>query len=105
MLFSLYPIITQNYFILCFVACLGTLQWVAARTHNPAISWLGQWGLGWPGWGIGLLLLFGSFTWFFITTPGLFAPGLAGGELSTLFAAGGLGALLVTRLAGIFWQL
>lgn len=105
MLFSLYPTITHNYFMLCFVACLGTLQWAAARNRKPAISWLGPWGLGRPGLGVGLLLVVGSFSWFFAATPGLFAPGLAGGELSTLFVAGGLSALAVARLAGLFWQL
>lgn len=104
MLFSLYPTITHHYFILCFVACLGTLQWAAARSHKPAISWLGRWGLGWPGLGIGLLLVVGSLGWFFDATPGLFTPGLAGGELSTLFVAGSLSALAVARLVGSFWQ-
>lgn len=105
MLFSLYPTITQNYFILCFVAVLGTLQWAAARNHKPAISWLGPWGLGRLGQGVGLFLVCASLVWFFSSTPGLFTPGLAGGELSTLFAAGGLSALVVARLAGALWQL
>ncbi|MBI1880694.1 MAG: hypothetical protein HYR94_21165 [Chloroflexi bacterium] len=104
MLFDLYPTITQNYFILCFVACLGTLQWAAARHHKAAISLLGRWGLGRLGQGVGLLLVGASFTWFFATTPGLLTPGLAGGELSTLFVAGGLSALGVARLAGTLWQ-
>lgn len=104
MLFWLYPLISQNYFILCFAACLGTLQWVAARYHKPAISLLGPWGLGRLGQVTGLLLVCASFIWFFAVTPGLFTPGLAGGELSTLFVAGGLCALGVARLAGLCWQ-
>jgi hypothetical protein len=104
MLFDLYPTITQNYFILCFVAGLGTLQWAAARHHKVGISLLGQWGLGRLGQAVGLLLVGVSFAWFFAVTPGLFSPGLAGGELSTLFAAGGLSALTVARLAGLCWQ-
>lgn len=104
MLFLLYPTITQHYFILCFVACLGTLQWTAARNNKPALSLLGQWGLGWFGWMAGLLLLVGGFSWFFSYTPGLFVPGLAGGELTIIFGAGGLCALLLTRLAGAFWE-
>lgn len=104
MLFSLYPAITQNYFLLCFLACLGTLQWSAARQRKPALSWLGPWGLGRLGKGAGLLLVAGSLSWFFAATPGLFTPGLAGGELSSLFVGGGLSALLVARLAGEFWQ-
>ena len=105
MLFTLYPTITQNYFILCFVACLGILQWTAARKYTPVLSLLGRRGLGRPGQGIGLFLVCGSFGWFFAVTPGLFAPGLAGGELSSLFVTAGLCALLVTRLVGAFWQL
>lgn len=104
MLFSLYPTITQNYFFLCFFAVLGTLQWAAARNHKPAISWLGLWGLGRVGQGVGLFLVCASFGWFFTATPGLFTPGLAGGELTTLFAAGGLSALATARLAGALWQ-
>lgn len=99
MLYSLYPTLTQNYFVLCFVVCLGTLQWVAGRNHKPALSFLGQWGLGWPGIICGALLVIGGFAWYFAFTPGLFAPGLAGGELSTLFAVGGLSAVAVTKLA------
>jgi hypothetical protein len=104
MLFSLYPTITQHYFILCFVSCLGVLQWMAARRRKLTFSLLGRWGLGRWGGSIGLLLVAGSFGWFFTCTPNLFSPGLAGGELSILFVGGGLGALLVARLAGWGWQ-
>jgi hypothetical protein len=100
MLFWLYPLITRNYFLLCFVACLGTLQWAAARNHKPALSLLGRRGLGWPGTVLGAGLVGGGFGWFFAATPGLFRPGLAGGELSTLFVLAGLLALAVSRLAG-----
>jgi hypothetical protein len=103
-LFSLYPVITQNYFWLVFLACLGLLQWLAARHQRLALSLLGLWGLGWPGTSLGLLLMGVSFGWFFMFTPGLLQPSLAGGELTTLFAAGGICALMVTRLAGLCWQ-
>ena len=104
MLFAQYPIITQHYFILALLVCLGTLQWAAARNRKPAISLLGRWGLGWPGKIGGLVLIGGGFGWFFMTTPGLFRPGLAGGELTLLFGTGGLAALILARLAGTFWQ-
>jgi hypothetical protein len=104
MLFSLYPIITQHYFIFCFIVCLGALQWATARNNKPALSLLGAWGLGWPGIMLGSLLVIGGFIWFFNYTPGLFEQGLAGGELSTLFGAGGLSALLTARLAGMLWD-
>ena len=103
MLFSLYPTITQHYFILCFITSLGVLQWVAAKNRYVRLSLLGPIALGWPGVVIGLLAVVVGFGWFFTTTPGLFREGLAGGELSTLFGAGCLTALLVTRLAGRFW--
>jgi len=102
-LFSLYPVITQHYFVLCFVLCSGVLQWVAARNRNLGLSLLGPWGLGWPGTIGGGLLVIGGFVWFFMFTPGLFETGLAGGELSTLFGAGGLMAVVVARLAGVVW--
>ena len=105
MLYALYPMITLNYFILSFIACLGTLQWTAARRQDLKPSPLGPWGLGFLGSVIGVGLVVGGFSWFFATTPGLFGSGLAGGELSTLFAAGGLSALLVARTTGVIWQL
>lgn len=104
MLFAQYPIITQNYFLLAFLTCLGTLQWIAARRGRPGLSLLGPWGLGWPGAILGMGCVVSSFGWFFLSTPGLFEPGLAGGELSTLFAAGGGCALVLARLAGALWQ-
>jgi hypothetical protein len=104
MLFSVYPLISQHYFILCFIVCLGTLQWTAARNNKPGLSLLGPWGLGRLGRLIGTGLIIGGFSWFFLDTPGLFSAGLAGGELTSLFGAGGLSALLVARLAGALWQ-
>jgi hypothetical protein len=103
-LFALYPNITKNYFILCFFAGLGVLQWVAARHRRLNLSLLGPWGLGWLGIIVGLSLTIAAFGWFFWATPGLFSPGLAGGELSSLFAAGIGSALLATRLASLIWQ-
>lgn len=104
MLFAQYPTITQNYFLLAFWACLGLLQWIAARRSHLGLSLLGSWGLGWGGPILGGLGVIISFGWFFHSTPGLFEPGLAGGELSTLFVAGGGCALVVTRLTGLWWQ-
>jgi hypothetical protein len=104
MLFTQYPIITQHYFVLSFVVCLGTLQWAAARNQTQALSIFGRKGLGRGGRVSGLLLVCGGFGWFFMATPGLFRPGLAGGELTLLFSAGSLSALVLARLAGAFWQ-
>ena len=104
MLFSLYPTITQNYFLLCFVVCLGILQWSAARHHRLSMSLLGPWGLGRSGIITGALFVIVAFSGFFLFTPGLLITGLAGGELSTLFGAGCALALVVTRLSGAMWQ-
>ena len=104
MLFSLYPTITLNYFVLCVLTCIGTLQWSAARNNRIEISLLGRTGFGLPGQIIGAIVVLAAFAWFFATTPGLFTEGLAGGELSLLFGAGAVCALLITRLAGAFWQ-
>ena len=104
MLFTLYPLITQNYLILSFCICLGILQWSAARYNRPSISVLGPWGMGRVGMTAGGLLILGGFTWFFSCTPGLLDPGLAGGELSSLFGLGGVLALLLARLAGGLWR-
>lgn len=104
MLFANYPEITQNYFILCFLVSLGALQWVAARNRNNMLSLFGPWGFGRVGVMAGAALILSGFGWFFACTPGLFETGLAGGELSTLFAAGGLSALLLTRLMAALWQ-
>ena len=105
MIYAHYPTISINYYILSFIVCLGTLQWTAARNQNLKLSPLGPWGLGFLGSVIGVGLVVGGFSWFFATTPGLFGSGLAGGELSTLFAAGGLSALLVARITGTLWRL
>jgi len=104
MLFSLYPTITLNYFVLCVLACLGTLQWSAARNYRLEISLLGRAGFGLFGQIAGTTVVLLVLGWFFAATPGLFTEGLAGGELSLLFGAGAVCALLITRLAGAFWQ-
>ena len=104
MLFSLYPTITQHYFLLCFIVSLGMLQWSAARNHRLGLSLLGTWGLTRPGTIAGILLVVGGFSWFYACTPELFEPGLAGGELTPVFGLGGGYALLISRLSGLFWQ-
>jgi hypothetical protein len=104
LLFALYPLISRNYFILCFIVCLGALQWAAARNHRPEINLLGPWGRGWAGLSSGAVLIIGGFTWFMVATPGLFQQGLAGGELFPLFSLGGFSALLVARLASLVWR-
>lgn len=70
-----------NYFILCFFAILGTLQFVAIRYNRRDLIWLG----GQAGIALSMVLIAGSFIWFFATDKEIYIPGLAGGELFTIF--------------------
>jgi len=83
-----------NYFILCLVALLGTLQFVAIRYRRRDLIWLD----GQPGIFLSMLLIAGSFIWFFVTDQEIFIPGLAGGELFTLFAIALILAAPITRV-------
>lgn len=86
-----------NYFILCFFALLGTIQFVAIRYDRRDLKWLDrQWGVA-----SSILLIAGSFVWFFVTDQEIFIPGLAGGELFTLFTAAFILAIPITR--GLTW--
>ncbi len=82
-----------HYFALCFFAILGTLQIVAARSKRA--DWL--WVEARAGYALGLGLAVGSFVWFFVTDEAIFIPGLAGGELATLFVAAVATAVPLTR--------
>jgi hypothetical protein len=73
-----------NYLIFCIVASLGTVQFAAARARLIGLLLLPPKVSAWLGAG----LVIGAYAWFFGTTPDLFIPGLAGGELSTLAALG-----------------
>jgi hypothetical protein len=83
-----------NYFIFCFVAILGTLQAVAARYMRGDLVWIEGQG----GYFLSALMIVGSFIWFFVTDKEIFIPGLAGGELFTIFVAAFIVAVPLTRL-------
>lgn len=83
-----------NYFVLCFFALLGTLQFVALRYHRRDLMWLD----GHIGIALSILLILASFVWFFITDQEIFIPGLAGGELFTLFMLAFLLVVPITRM-------
>ena len=83
-----------NYFIFCLVAILGTLQAVAVRYARGDLVWFEGQG----GYGLSALMIVGSFIGFFVTDKEIFIPGLAGGELFTIFVAAFIVAVPITRL-------
>jgi hypothetical membrane protein len=83
-----------HYFIFCLVGLLGTMQGVAVWYHRNDLLWLDQR----KGYALSALMVAGSFIWFFLVDQDIFIPGLAGGELFTLFAAAFVVAVLVTRV-------
>lgn len=86
-----------HYFVYCFLAILGIIQSVAIRYNRRDLRWLdGQVGLA-----LGALLVAGSFVWFFVTDEEIFIPGLAGGELFTIFVAAFIVAVPVTRVIAL----
>ena len=87
-----------DYFLLCFAAILGTIQGVAVRYHRDDLRWFGER----VGYTFSALAIIGSFVWFFLTAPDIFIPGLAGGELFTLFVAAFVVAVPITRLVAFF---
>lgn len=83
-----------HYFIFCFGAILGIIQGVAVRYSRRDLLWTE----GQVGYGLCALLIAGSFVWFFVTDEEIFIPGLAGGELFTIFVAAFIVAIPVTRV-------
>ena len=97
--------LAAHYFLLAFLAILGVLQLVAARHRLIGLS---LWGSRHPvpGYLLGTALTTGAFVWFFAATPLVFTPGLAGAELTVLFAAGGICALAFALIAAsIIWEI
>ncbi len=86
-----------HYFAFCFAAILGVLQGVAARYMRRDLLWFA------PriAYAFCALAVSGSFVWFFVTDAEIFIPGLAGGELFTIFVAAFGIAVPFTR--GIAW--
>lgn len=87
-----------HYFIFCFVGILGTVQGVAVRYHRSDLVWLDRR----KGYALSVLMVAGSFAWFFLVDQDIFIPGLAGGELFTLFATAFAAAVAVTRVVAFF---
>ena len=83
-----------NYFVFCLAAILGTIQGVAVLYRRSDLVWLEDRG----GYAFSALTVAGSFMWFFMTDQEIFIPGLAGGELFTLFATALIVAIPLTRM-------
>lgn len=83
-----------HYFILCFISILGTIQVVAAHYNHPDLPWFEKRA----AYAFGGLAIASSFAWFFLTDEELFIPGLAGGELSSIFFAAFVVAVPATRI-------
>jgi hypothetical protein len=83
-----------NYFVFCLAAILGTIQGVAVRYNRTDLVWLEERA----GYAFSALTVAGSFVWFFMTDREIFIPGLAGGELFTLFVTALLVAIPLTRM-------
>jgi len=90
--------LTPNYLLFCFIGSLGALQFVAGkyarRDLTPLPPRVAQ--------VLGVILVVGAFVWFFNVEPGLFIPGLAGGELLVFSALGFILALVVVRVVAEF---
>jgi len=82
-----------HYFFFCLMALLGTIQGIAIRYGRPDLLWFE----GWFGYALSGGIIVGSFVWFFLTDQEIFIPGLAGGELFTLFVIAFVVAVPLTR--------
>ena len=87
-----------HYFVFCLVGILGTIQGVAAHYRRSDLLWLD----GRKGYVFSALTVAASFVWFFLIDQDIFIPGLAGGELFTLFAAAFVVAVPITRAVAFF---
>lgn len=83
-----------HYFVLCFISILGTIQVVAAHSNHPDLRWFEKRA----AYALGGLAIVSSFAWFFLTDEEIFIPGLAGGELFSIFFAAFLAAVPATRI-------
>ncbi len=89
-----------NYLVFSTVASLGVLQFVAGRGRLVGLMLLPAK----PSMWLGVALVIGAYGWFFTIQPDLLIPGLAGGELFTLFLIGFLLALLIAGGLGTVAQ-
>lgn len=90
-----------HYWLLCLFGILGTIQGVATRYQRQDL----QWFEGRTGYFFSAIVVAASFIWFFAVDEEAFIPGLAGGELFTLFIVALVAAVPLTRvIAGVVKQ-
>ena len=87
-----------HYFVFCLAGILGTIQGVAVHYQRADLLWLD----GRRGYILSALLIAGGYVGFFLIDEKIFIPGLAGGELFTLFAAAFVVAVPITRVVAFF---
>ncbi len=83
-----------HYLLLCLFAILGTIQGVATRYQRQDLRWFE----GRTGYLFSVIVVATSFIWFFAVDEEAFIPGLAGGELFTLFIVALIVAVPITRM-------
>ncbi len=86
-----------HYFVFCLGAIAGAIQLAAVRYDRRDLIWVAERG----GYVLGILLIAGSYAWFFLTDEEIFIPGLAGGELFVVFFAALLIAVPITRVVNL----
>jgi hypothetical protein len=86
-----------HYFAFCLATAFGTLQLVAARYRHTSL----QWGAGRVHQALMGALIAGGYIWFFTAEREIYIPGLAGSALTFLFAAGCLGAILLSAAGAV----
>jgi hypothetical protein len=87
-----------HYFVFCFTAITGVLQWVATRYNLRDLVWF----KGNGGYLFGPAAIIAGGVWFFLTDEEIFIPGLAGGELFLVFVGAFLASISFTRVANSF---
>ncbi len=86
------PALALKYLALCFLTITGAIQIAAGRREIEGLSLFPASIRLWQVL-LGFALISGSFAIFFLITPEVFTPGLAGSELMILFGCGGILAL------------
>ena len=98
------PRVAIHYFVLVLVSFVGVLQIVVARYQLTSLSLVPTRRQPWAGVLLGVALIIGVLVWFVVATPEMLRPGLAGLEISLLFAAAALLALVICRLTAALFR-
>lgn len=93
--------VALHYFILVLFSFGGMLQIIAAHYQLKGLALLPIRWQPWAGTLLGLGMISSACACFVATTPKMLRPGPAGFEISLLFVAGSLLALLTCRLTAL----